>query len=369
MLAEVEAGRLESQRLEALAAELDLDPTTLRDTLEIALGIGMGRPRFEPPDARGRMRLRQPIPPGWDVLVDDSLRLAGQDDQKGALPHIVFDPLHFIDSTGGRPVFRPRKDTALLHLAHPLFQRALASFAQLRFPGKSASATRWTVRRGAVPSGADALVLVTFEELAVNELRESFHHWVRTVCYPIRRGALGEPLPHAPAASLRTASPPRDGDIERAGDLWDEVASDARVLVAERARVLTDVVQEALQREREQATRRERERFQSRQGELSALIEQQSLVRLEREIQGLEAARKQGRLFDPEEVLQDLLRSEQAKKEELQRRRGHYEELRRQLTIERERVIEHLIPKRYALHGTAQVFPVTVEIRLPGTEP
>jgi hypothetical protein len=135
--------------------------------------------------------------------------------------------------------------------------------------------------------------------------------------------------------------------------------------VTERAKDLTTTLSEALRHEQERAIRRERERFQSRQGELSALIEQQSLARLEREIAALEAARRQGYLFDPEARLEDLLRSEQAKKEELHRRRAHYEELRGQLSRERERVIDHLIPKRYALHGAAQVFPVAVEIRLP----
>jgi hypothetical protein len=70
-------------------------------------------------------------------------------------------------------------------------------------------------------------------------------------------------------------------------------------------------------------------------------------------------------LFDPEDRVAELLRSEHAKKEELQRRRGHYEELRQQLAQERERVTDHLIPKRFAMRGDAQVFPVAVEIRLP----
>ena len=32
---------------------------------------------------------------------------------------------------------------------------------------------------------------------------------------------------------------------------------------------------------------------------------------------------------------------------------------------ERERILKHLLPKRYAMAGTAQVFPVAIEIRLP----
>ena len=51
--------------------------------------------------------------------------------------------------------------------------------------------------------------------------------------------------------------------------------------------------------------------------------------------------------------------------EELRRRRDHYEEIRGQLQRERTRVVEHLLPARFALAGSAQAFPVAVEIRLP----
>jgi hypothetical protein len=147
------------------------------------------------------------------------------------------------------------------------------------------------------------------------------------------------------------------------------VSGDIRALVKELEHRLSETLVAALDAERSNALKRERDRFQSRQGELSALIAQQSLKRLEAEISQLQDLRKQGLLFDPEDRLADLVRSEQTKKEELQRRQAHYEELRGQLTTERERVIEHLIPKRYTMRGDAKVFPVAVEIRLPEPGP
>jgi hypothetical protein len=53
------------------------------------------------------------------------------------------------------------------------------------------------------------------------------------------------------------------------------------------------------------------------------------------------------------------------KEEELKRRQTHFIELREQLAKERERVVERLLPARYTLRGSAQCFPVAVEIRLP----
>ena len=50
---------------------------------------------------------------------------------------------------------------------------------------------------------------------------------------------------------------------------------------------------------------------------------------------------------------------------ELERRRKHYEDVRAQLEIERDRFLK-LLPRRYAMTGPAQVFPVCIEVRLPG---
>ena len=49
-----------------------------------------------------------------------------------------------------------------------------------------------------LPDDVDALVLLTLEELAVNELREPCHHWVRTVALPVKDGRLGAVLAHRP---------------------------------------------------------------------------------------------------------------------------------------------------------------------------
>ena len=40
-------------------------------------------------------------------------------------------------------------------------------------------------------------------------------------------------------------------------------------------------------------------------------------------------------------------------------------DLLERLKSEKQRILEQVVPKRFALHGEAQVFPVTIEIRLP----
>ncbi len=359
---EIETGADELRRLHALAEEVDLDPEVLRDTLETALALRAGRPRLEGPDAERRYRLANPIPEEWQAIVDDALRLAGNG-AVGRVPRLLFDPSGFVRDVSGRAVFRPDPDTALLHLGHPVFQQALHTFARLRLPGGIDQASRWTVRAAEVPAGMDAVLVVAVEEMAINELRETFHHWVRTVRVPVRRGTLGEPLPHVAARRLRPtgATGPTKEFIRRAREVWTEVAPDVRGLIDGWRENLHGRLTATLEREREAAEREERDRFQRRHGEVSAMIAQSTLDRLEREIAVLQRELQQGELFD--DRVEEVARSKAEKEEEVRRRRAHYEELRDQLARERDRTLNLIIPRRFTLHA-AQVFPVAVEIRL-----
>ena len=103
-----ERGTEDRARLERLLADLDLTPLTLQDTLRVALGLGSAQePLQAGRDARGRMRLRTPLPARWQAVADDSLRLRGDRGVAGAMPWLVFDNRYFIHTVNGRSVFRP----------------------------------------------------------------------------------------------------------------------------------------------------------------------------------------------------------------------------------------------------------------------
>ena len=89
----------------------------------------------------------------------------------GPPPGLVFDPDKFMLRRNGRSVFRPAKDAVLFSLGHPLIHQALLLLSRARYPGTEESqlASRWTVGRDNVPPGAEAVVALTVEELAVNE--------------------------------------------------------------------------------------------------------------------------------------------------------------------------------------------------------
>jgi superfamily II DNA or RNA helicase len=350
--------------IEQFKQEIDLSPETLRSTLEIALGMGVSKQNLEGPDEQGRLRLHLPLPPKWEPLIDDYLRLESKTGTKGALPAIVFDPQHFIHNINNRPIFRSAKDTVLLHLGHPIFHFSLAMFARARFPGGDETTTRWIVRYGEVPNNADALMLLTVEELALNELREPFHHWVRTVRFAIKDEELGEALYHLSAEDDRPNSSAIDeNSIAIARDLWDAIERDVRQQLGQMREDLTQQLQAQLQERQKEAQKEEKERFKSRIQEVQRAMKETSLSRLEKEREKLLDQMLQFSLFpeekrSQEEKLRDL-------DDELKRRQNHYQELLQFLQQEQKRVIESIIPRRYSMPSSAQVFPVTVEIRLP----
>ena len=154
-----------------------------------------------------------------------------------------------------------------MHLAHPLMQRALGVLTRSRYPGAGSETSRWTVRLGSVPVGADAVVLLSIEELGVNELRETFHRWVRTLALPVRNGLPGRPLAHTPAQTLRGAGDTVDpNDRARAADIFDDVRAGLQEWLRRYRDALTERLRRQLRVDDKAARTREDERYRQRQG-------------------------------------------------------------------------------------------------------
>ncbi|MCY1553007.1 hypothetical protein D9M68_894460 [compost metagenome] len=84
---------------------------------------------------------------------------------------------------------------------------------------------------------------------------------------------------------------------------------------------------------------------------------------MKREIEEQRVASIQQQLFDDadalaEKRLRDL-------EDELKRRQNQFGDLQERLTEEKRRILEQVLPRRFALRGEAQVFPATIEIRFP----
>jgi superfamily II DNA or RNA helicase len=364
-----ERGGEEQQRFTQLLVDLDLSPDTMKETLRVALGAASGRDVLEGPDAHGRMRIASNIPAQWKAVVDDTLRIRAQRGIAGALPWLVFDPQFFIQHINGRPVFRQSLDTVLLHLGHPLLRHALASFARLRFPGAQMdriSPSRWTTTEGEMPAGCDALLLFTVEEMAINELRETFHHWVRTLAIPVREGVLGEPLAYEGPNHGHTGKYV-EGRIGDARNLWDGVDRELRQFLKQYRTALTESVRGHLVTAGNESRLREKESFERRINEIAALQRNQSIDKLRREIDERRTRSLQLSLLeDADEIAERELRDLE---DELKRRTGHFGDLLERLKNEKARILERVVPNRFSLRGDVQVFPVTVELRFPEAKP
>jgi superfamily II DNA or RNA helicase len=355
-------GQGDRERLDALRAELDLSPASLRETLETALAVEAGRPRLKEERA-GRYRFVPltsggPVPTSWLDVVDQTLREGGP---KGPLAALVFDPEHYVAMRSGRPVFLPEADSKLLHLGHALYHRVMSVFARYRFPGGPAAATRWTARTSKdVPSGADALVRLTVEELAVNELREPCHHWVRTLAFPVSGGALGEPLPHRPAASWSASD--KTADATAAREVWENVERELKKRVSALATELTQRLSQRLEGAKKRVDKNEKERFDRRRKELEKAMAENQLAKLEKEVAAYLERRQLYLLTELDEDECKKLSNLQA---EIELRKKHYDLVLAKLKDEETRTLKLVLPHRYRLRGEARVYPIAVEILLP----
>ncbi len=355
------------KEIKAIAAEMDHDPEALRDTLEAAMAIRAGRPQLECSEEEQTCKLLNPGLPGWTDVIDDSLRQRTGRTGGGAVKRLAFSANPFLENVGGRTVFSPRKDVQMVHLSHPMMQKSIGSLTRRRFPGTGESVSRWTTRLGDVPKGSDALILLSVEELAVNDLRESFHHWVRTMAFPVKQGKLRDQLPHRPAIEFRAAGSTLEPDqYGRARGIFEDVEPDLKAFLKNHAEQITADMRKQLETDGVLARKNEDARYRSRQAEVSSLIAENTLAKLEREVEKLKQERQQGLLFEEAERMEAIERSIEEKSAEIARRTKHYEEVRGQLERERERIIKNLLPKRHSMSGTVQVFPVVVEILLPG---
>jgi len=106
--------------MQAVEYQMGLNEKNLNRLLTQALLLENGSLNEENP---GIYRFDH-IPPSWKKLVTTSLT-----DRKeylhGALPKIVFDPKYFSVLENNRPIFRPKHDTVLLRLGHPIMQKAV----------------------------------------------------------------------------------------------------------------------------------------------------------------------------------------------------------------------------------------------------
>lgn len=350
------------QDLNQMLDAMDLKPASMRRTLVEGLK-NFGPISTHGPDADYRIDIvAANLPRSWEQIVDDTLRISiAKNSIKGPIPKLVFDSNYFVKNISGRPIFKSSPDTTLMHLGHPFFKQVIKEYSRIRFPAHTGSASRWALVKSAkVPEGYKCLLEVSLEEMAVNELRESFHHWVRRIGFGVKLDGQIEVLNHAidHAAFKDTKS----SDVQKARILWGDAEDRVLDFVTSHVDRLTKSINELLPKKIEIARSTSESLYQSRFGEIGAFKKENSRTKLERELAELKKMRDQGFLF--EDMNLDLDDQEKQIELEIQRRSADLDQLLETLTKERERVLNRVLPLRFSMKEKVRVFPVGVLVVL-----
>ena len=365
---DIDADEAEKQ-LAAFAAELDLDNDSRHNVLTTAMSQYV-----EPMGEDGCFRILKPDLSGWKETIDETVRISRKGSSIGGMPKLTFSIDPFLVEKSGRKVFRNLPGVLMLHLGHPLMRKACSVLTRRRYPGRSA-VSRLTASYGEIPAGCEALVWIHFEEMAVNKLREAFHYWVRSVCFPVKNRILADALPHLPAIKARRERVSiSQEDWNSAEEIYSDVVSDLRTFLFEHQKKLQKSVLALLIEVGKEEDAKEKEKFKSRLGELSTMIYNNSLESIRKEIIREQEAKNllysQGFLF-PEyklEKIEEKVQNIEVLQRRLREKTQQYEELVSQLQRERERITKYLLPNRYTLDGDVQIYPLAVEIVLPRKE-
>ena len=350
-------------------AALGFTPEAFKLFIDRAMaGKSAPPPRMTGPEGSGKYRLKLPLPSDWKRLIEDEIA----DPESRAIPALIFDGLACIEQIHGRPLFKVPADSRLLHLGHPLVREALAVWSRRRYEAwvdRKGGAGPWTVHRGKLPAGTRALLRLTVEELAVNELREAFHHWVRVwECEINTEGRLQAPRPFngqpsGEAALLRDASS-ESQLIESARRIFMDIEDEMADAFASIRENLNTSLRPLLAVATKEEVGKEKERLDARIAEIDVAMRDANVKAISKELDTLIA---EGETWLFEEISRDEAERKQSLEEELELRKRRYRELRDFLKKEQKRLLEEVLPRRYSLAGNIQVFPVGVELVLPET--
>jgi hypothetical protein len=323
-------------------------------------------PRMTGPDSACKYRLKLPLPSDWKRLIEDEIA----DPESRAIPALIFDGMACIEQIHGRPLFKVPADSRLLHLGHPLVREALAVWSHRRYEAwvdRKGGAGPWTVHRGKLTGGTRALLRLTVEELAVNELREAFHHWVRVwECEIDAEGRLKSPTPFI-GQSSGTKALVRDAStdsqlIESARQIFMDIEDTMADAFASIRENLNTSLKPLLAIATKEEIGKEKVRLDARIAEIDIAMKDANVRAISKELDALIA---EGETWLFEEISQDEAERKRRLEEELELRKRRYRELRDFLKNEQKRLLEEVLPRRYSLAGAIQVFPVGVELVLP----
>ncbi len=357
-------------QLQETETTLELTPEHCAELLMMAVDHEKGRLEEEE-TSDGPVYRFALVPTSWKKLVKETLER--QSGNAYALPKLVFNPEYF--EHGSRHIFKPRTDAVLIRLGHPLMQRALGVLRRRLWDNKGLF--RWTVQGCSLPRGMHSILVLNLFLEVTNQFREVAHQEVITIPFDVKGNRLTD-LPQRLWDTVKVY--PRytfEGDefarqTDHVREFWlhhqDQIRNHIFVL---RGQVQQDFEQRMQLRYDEEYVR-EQAVFAARLQELDRQREPKQLEALRQEsereqkkLRKIMQERLQPTLL-PEfdiERLQKQTQSMQRIREldfDMERAVEHIARMKDVVERERARVLEHVLPKRYAL-AAVDLQPLTIE--------
>jgi hypothetical protein len=303
--------------------------------------------------------------PSWKALIDDTLRIR-KGELEGGLPKVTFDAAVLEVVEHGRRVFRPRPDTVLLRLGHPVMRRALGILRRRMWDDEgSRGLSRWTVRQGGVPDGVNLALIVYGLVTATNVLRETVHAEVLPLAFAAEGPDLRPMDAELAKALARTEGDPLSDaqlatPVPKLQSLWLKHVNVVEEALRALSHAQTAATEAALAAALKEETAREREKFTARKKELQAQRLPRAIEKLRKETEEMER-----RLVQSPMLFQEMQETEERRLRELQWEvhRAQQDQLMAYLDREEERTLTQVLPKRFAL-ARVDCQPVAVEYRI-----
>ncbi len=363
---------LAMQRLTATERLLGLSPAHVAQVLQRAVTRESGKLQKEVGEP---VYVFNPVPPTWKKLVKETM----QRQQGGAsgIPKLVFDPNVLVKHTkSGIRIYKPRIDRELVRLGHPLMRRAIGVLRRKMWEFKGDPTTdlfRWTMSGSdTLPSNTEAVVLLHLFLEVSNKFREVAHQEVLSFAFAVHGSKLlpyEEPvLLHALESRFMLSDIIRDQTAPRIHELWLEHEVRISTFIQEKQGHYQGVFSERMQRRRKDEQYREQNVFSTRLNELKKYKEPARLKVLRRASERLQTFIEQGEsqqsLFDDIQLDKEIQLAQAKQQQEVFAwelwAEDYIEQLKELVEKEQKRVLDYVLPKRYAL-ASIDLQPLTIE--------
>ncbi|MBU4501155.1 MAG: DISARM system SNF2-like helicase DrmD [Nanoarchaeota archaeon] len=306
------------------------------------------------------------IPPSWEKLITSSLKIQ-REELHGALPKIVFDPKYFEIIENKRPIFRPKNDTVLLRLGHPIMQKAIAVLRKQLWD-ESGDIRRWTLLQAKLPQGIDIVSCLSCTINVRNKLGEIAHAMVVEIPLILTK------------AGVKDIEPDLWKEIERLEtqrlnedqiNIWRPIIHECWLKGVDSIKRKIDELKEKTENDFKKSFSRtfkeqqksESKIFEQRIQELEVEKNPRTLERLRKELSKAEEQALQ-LTFSEERNLERRMRAREFREKvsdaEWERQHTQVKILKQRLEDEKERILGQVLPNRFSL-ASVDVQPVAVK--------